>query len=291
MKPAAFSYHRPRTLDEALDLLATHGDAAKLIAGGQSLVPVMNMRLAAPAELVDLNGLPGLAEIRDGSAFVELGALTRQHQVAESELVRARCPLLALAAATIGHYVIRQRGTLGGSLAHADPTAQLPLVAVTLGAEIDVASRRGRRTLPAADFFLSVMTTALEPDEVVVAVRFPVAEAGEGAAFELFSRRHGDFAIVAVAATMKVRDARIAGLRVGVGGVGPVPVAYAGLCAPYVGRPAEAGTIRDVARALRAAVEPEDDARIPAEFRRELAETLAQRALARALQTAQGGAA
>jgi aerobic carbon-monoxide dehydrogenase medium subunit len=290
MKPSIFSYHRPRTLDEALDLLAAHGDAAKLLAGGQSLIPVMNMRLAAPAEIIDLNGLPGLAEIRDKGAFLDLGALTRQYQLVESELVRERCPLLAMAAQTIGHYVIRQRGTLGGSLAHADPTAQLPLVAVTLGAEIDVISRRGRRTVRAADFFVSVMTTALEPDELIVAVRFPVSEPGEGAAFQLFSRRHGDFAIVAVAATMRVRDARIAGARIGIGGVGAVPVTYDDLCRSHVGQRADSSALRDLAHAVRDAVEPDDDPRIPAVFRRELAETLTERALARALELAQGAA-
>jgi carbon-monoxide dehydrogenase medium subunit len=248
------------------------------------------MRLAAPAELIDLNGVPGLAEIRDQGSFLEVGALARQYQLAESELVRNRCPLLALAAETIGHYVIRQRGTLGGSLAHADPTAQLPLVAVTLGAEIDVASRRGRRTVPAGDFFLSVMTTALEPDEAVVAVRFPVAGPGEAAAFRLFSRRHGDFAIVAVAATMTVHDTRMAGLRIGIGGVAPVPVAYSDLCRPFVGQPADSARIKALARAVRDAVEPEDNPRIPAEYRRELAEALTEGALTRALETAQGSA-
>jgi carbon-monoxide dehydrogenase medium subunit len=155
------------------DLLAAHADTAKIIAGGQSLVPVMNMRLAAPAELIDVNGLPGMAGIVEQGDCIEAGALARHCELAGSALVRARCRLLALAAETIGHYVIRQRGSLGGSLAHADPTAQLPLIAVTLDAQIDVASRRGRRTVAAADFFLSVMTTALEPDEIIVAVRFP----------------------------------------------------------------------------------------------------------------------
>lgn len=290
MKPAGFSYHRPRTLGEALELLTVHGDSAKIIAGGQSLVPVMNMRLAAPAELIDLNGLPGLAEIGDKGAFVEVGALTRHYQLTESELVRSRCPLLAQAAETIGHYAIRQRGTIGGSLAHADPTAQLPLVAVTLDAEIDVASSRGRRTVSAAEFFLSVMTTVLAPDEVVVAIRFPVAAPGEGAAFRLFNRRHGDFAIVAVAATMMVANARITGLRIGIGGVGPIPVAYADLCRRFIGQPADASQVKELAQAIRDAVEPEDNPRIPAEYRRELAQTLTERALTRALATAQGNA-
>jgi len=288
MKPAAFSYHRPRTLDEALALLAEHGDAAKLIAGGQSLVPVMNMRLAAPAELIDLNDLPGLAGIRDLGAVLEAGALTRQSELAGSELVALRCPVLALAARTIGHYVIRQRGTLGGSLAHADPTAQLPLVAVLLDAEIVVASRRGQRTLRAAEFFISVMTTVLEPDEIVVAVRFPVAAPGEGAAFELFSRRHGDFAIVAVAITASERDGRFAGLRIALGGIGPVPAVYGDVCRAFVGQAADAAGVRAVAQAVAAAAKPEDDARIPAAYRRELAQELTERALARALARARG---
>ena len=290
MKPARFIYHCPRTLDEALGLLATYGDSAKIIAGGQSLVPMMNMRLAAPAELIDLNGLPGLADIRDTGEFIEAGALTRHFQLAGSELVRSRCSLLAHAAETIGHYAIRQRGTLGGSLAHADPTAQLPLIAVTLDAEIDIASNRGKRTVRAADFFLSIMTTVLEPDEVVVAVRFPSAVPGEGAAFRLFNRRRGDFAIVAVAATMTVDNRCIAGLRIGVGGVGPIPIAYTELCRQFVGQPAEASRIRELAGAVRDATKPEDNPRIPAEYRRELAQTLTERALLRALGKAQRNA-
>jgi len=291
MKPAGFSFHRPRTLNEALDLLAAHGDTAKLIAGGQSLVPVMNMRLAAPAELIDINDLPDLAEIRYQGEFVEVGALTRHHQLAESELVRSRCPLLAQAAATIGHYAIRQRGTIGGSLAHADPTAQLPLIAVTLSAEIDIASSRGRRTLSAADFFLSVMTTALEPDEIVVAIRFPVMVPGEGCAFRFFNRRLSDFAIVAVAATITVEKMRIAGLHLGIGGVAPVPLAYVDLCQRFIGQAADSGRVRELAQAVRDAVEPEDNPRISAEYRRELVQTLTERALTLALDEAKGNAA
>ena len=291
MKPARFSYHRPKTLGEALDLLAAHGDAAKLIAGGQSLVPVMNMRLAAPAQLIDLNALPALAEIVDRGAFIEVGALTRHHQLAQSELVRSRCPLLAQAAETIGHYAIRQRGTIGGSLAHADPTAQLPLIAVTLSAEIDIASSRGRRTVNAAKFFLSVMTTALEPDEIVVAIRFPVMRPGEGCAFRAFNRRIHDFAIVAVAATLTVEKARIAALRIGIGGVAPIPLAYGELCRRFIGQSADVDRVKELALAVRAAIEPEDNHRIPAEYRRELAQTLTERALTAALDRAQGNKA
>ena len=236
MKPAAFRYHRPATLDAALALLAEHGDAAKAIAGGQSLVPMMNLRLAQPAELVDLGDVAGLEGIRESGGWLEIGARTRHQVVADDERVRARCPLLAEAAGGIGHYAIRQRGTIGGSLAHADPAAQLPLVAVTLGAEIEIASQRGRRRLPAADFFVSVMTTALEPDELIVGVRFPVAVATEGQAFRLFNRRSGDYAIVSVAASLQLRAGRVERLRLGVGAVEPVPALLAALGTSQTGR-------------------------------------------------------
>ena len=286
MKPAAFRYHRPATLDAALALLAEHGDAAKAIAGGQSLVPMMNLRLAQPAELVDLGDVAGLDGIRESGGWLEIGARTRHQVAADDELVRARCPLLAEAAAGIGHYAIRQRGTIGGSLAHADPAAQLPLVAVTLGAEIEIASRRGRRRVPASDFFLSVMTTALEPDELIVGVRFPVTAAQQGQAFRLFNRRSGDYAIVSVAASLQLRAGRVERLRLGVGAVEPVPVLLAALGASQTGRVPDATWIAEVAAAAATSIEPEDDERTPAVYRRELTVTLVSRALAAAVERA-----
>jgi carbon-monoxide dehydrogenase medium subunit len=279
MKPGAFRYHRPATLDDALTLLAEHGDAAKPIAGGQSLVPMMNLRVAQPAELVDLGDLRDLAGIREVGGMLEIGALARHQALADSPLVRQRCPLLAEAAGGIGHYAIRQRGTLGGSLAHADPAAQLPLVAATLGAEIEVASRRGHRTVPAAEFFVSVMTTALAPDELIVAVRLPVAAAQEGQAYRMFNRRSGDYAIVSVAATLQLQGGRVERLRLGVGAVEPAPVLLADLCAAQQGRRADAAWINEVAATARTAVQAEDDERMPAVYRQELLETLVSRAL------------
>ena len=284
MKPSAFRYHCPASLDEALSLLAEHADLAKPIAGGQSLVPMMNLRMAQPAELVDLTGLAGLEYVRDDGRFIEIGALTRHQTLADSELVRRRCPLLAEAASGIGHYAIRQRGTLGGSLAHADPAAQLPLVAVTLGAEIELASRRGRRVLAAAGFFVSVMTTALAADELIVSVRFPATLANEGTAFRLFNRRRGDFAIVAVAAGLRLRGEQVERLRLGVGGVEPVPVLLADLAARQAGRTADAAWVAEMAAAARAAVDAQEDARIPALYRRELTEVLVARALGAAIE-------
>lgn len=286
MKPARFSYHRPASLDAALALLAEHGDMAKAIAGGQSLVPMMNLRLAQPAELVDLGDLPGLATVREADGVLEVGALARHQSVADDEIVRRCCPLLSEAAAGIGHPAIRQRGTLGGSLAHADPAAQLPLVAVTLGAEIVLQSARGRRTVPAGEFFVSVMTTALEPDELIVAVRFPRVAAREGQAFRLFSRRSGDFALVSVAASLRLQGGRVDRLQLGIGAVEAVPLALTDLAARQTGRTADAGWIAEVAAAVRTAIEPEDTPRIPALYRRELAETLVARALAAAVERA-----
>lgn len=288
MKPAPFSYHRPRTLAQALALLAEHGADAKLLAGGQSLGPMMNMRLAQPAQLIDLNALEGLDTIREAGDAIEIGALARHHALAGSALVRARCPLLAEAARSIGHYAIRSRGTLGGSLAHADPAAQLPLVAATLGAEIAMAGPRGERRLAAAKFFMSLMTTALEPGEILVSVRMPKAAPGERHAYLQFSRRRGDFAIVAVAATLLLDSAGLVErLRLGVGGVEDKPVALAELAARARGQAADAAWAAALAAAVRDAVRPIDNPRVPAVYRRELVEVLTRRALLRMLDSRQ----
>lgn len=288
MKPAAFAYHRPDSLEEALQQLAAGGENAKVIAGGQSLGPMLNMRLAMPSELIDLNDLTELASIRDAGDALEIGALTRHDQIAESKLVQAQCPLLAQAARTIGHYAIRQRGTLGGSLAHADPAAQLPLVAVTLGARIAVVSSTGQRSVTAAEFFLSAMTTALAPDEIIRSVFFPKMGAREGSSFQLFNRRHGDFAIVAVAASVVLQGDRVAQLRLGLSGVAAVPRNCEDIARPFTQRVADTRWAAEVALAVREAVNPEDDPRISALYRMELTQTLVERALLRAIERAQG---
>ncbi|WP_175821216.1 xanthine dehydrogenase family protein subunit M [Burkholderia sp. BCC0419] len=290
MKPAAFAYHRPRSLDEALALLAEHGDDAKIIAGGQSLVPMMNMRFAQPAHLIDVNALGELRGIQVSGGTLRIGALARHHDVAASETVRANCPLLAEAAATIGHYAIRQRGTLGGSLVNADPAAQLPLIAVTLDAVVEIAGPLGVREIPAREFIVAVMTTDLAPDEIVTALRFPVQMhqegGGYGHGFNLFTRRHGDFAIVACAAALTLKGDVVQHLTVGAGGVGDTPLALADLSASFVGRRADVALSSEFARAAAAAVEPDDTPEISARFRRELVATLAQRSLTQALERA-----
>lgn len=288
MKPAAFRYHDPRTLEAALALLAEHGDEAKAIAGGQSLVPMMNLRVAQPAVLVDLNHIPGLDSVREHEGFIELGARVRHQVLADSELIRRRCPMLAEAASGIGHYAIRQRGTLGGSLAQADPAAQLPLIAVALDAQIEIASANGRRIVPASEFFIGVMTTALRADELIVAVRFPVRLAGQGNAFQLFSRRRGDYALAAVAVSLTLEAGMVSALRLAVGAVEPSPRRLEALEIAQVGRHADAGWTVEVAAAAAAAVDPVDDVRVPAVFRRELTETLVNRALQVAMDRSHG---
>jgi aerobic carbon-monoxide dehydrogenase medium subunit len=283
VKPAAFAYYRPSSIEEALDQLAGLGAEAKVIAGGQSLGPMMNMRLATPAQLIDLNDLTELAYVREAGDWIEVGALTRHCQLAESPLVRRHCPLLAQAAQTIGHYAIRQRGTIGGSLAHADPAAQLALVAVTLGARLNLVRPKSQRWVGAVEFFVSAMTTALEPDELILAIRFPKAAGREASAFEMFSRRHGDYAIMAVAAAIGMEGDRVKSLRLGIGGVAPVPRIFPEIARAYCGRAPDEDWVRQVAASARQSVAPEEDRRIPALYRQELTQTLVGAALERAL--------
>jgi carbon-monoxide dehydrogenase medium subunit len=236
VKPAPFSYHRPATLDEAVALLAEDPDA-KPLAGGQSLVPMLNFRLARPSALVDLGGIAELAGIRVEDGVLAVAAMTRQWELEHAEEAH---PLLREALAFVGHTATRCRGTVGGSLVHADPTAELPVCALALGAELVVAGTGGRRTIPADEFFVSVFTTALEPGELLVEVRFPPASGPW--AFEEHAHRHGDFAVVCVA---------LAGDRIALGGVGATPVLFDGAQLDPVGDLfAPAGYKRGVALAL-----------------------------------------
>jgi len=279
VKPASFEYHRPASIGEALDLLALHGPQCKLIAGGQSLVPMMNMRLASPAHLIDINDLSELAGVRDCVGAIEVGTLTRHCEVASSALLQAHCPLLPQAAATIGHYAIRQRGTLGGSLAHADPAAQMALVARTLDARITLASRSGEREVGSAAFFEGAMATAVRPDEMIVRVRYPKLSSGERSSFRLFSRRHGDFAIISVAVVLEVHERRVRKLLVGVNGASPVPARLDEMAAAFLGKTPDTRWMDDLGQAVYDAITPEDSGRIPPIYRRELARRLTMQTL------------
>ena len=288
MKPGRFSYEAPVSLDAALNSLATWRDDAKIIAGGQSLAPMLNMRLARPNHLIDINGITDLSGVAVESDRLSVGALVRHHQLGHHELVRQHCPLLAHAAETIGHYAIRQRGTIGGSLAHADPAAQLPLIALALDAELELRSATERRTVMADAFFVSIFTTAIRSDELLVAVHLPLRLPREGWGFRLFNRRAGDFAIVSVAATLVRGDgAAIARLRVAIGGIGPVPVRAEHLVPAELVTTLTANWPAQVAAAVAATVEIEENERTPVVFRRELVESLTRDVLDEALERAQ----
>jgi aerobic carbon-monoxide dehydrogenase medium subunit len=290
VKPARFAYEAPTTLDGVLKSLAAGGDGAKVIAGGQSLAPMLNMRLARPDRLIDINAVSELGEIALGGDRLSIGALIRHDTLARNELVKQRCPLLAHAAETIGHYAIRKRGTIGGSLAHADPAAQLPLVALAHDAEMDVRSVRGSRTVAARDFFLSVFSTALDPDELLVRVKVPLPPAGEGFGFRLFNRRAGDFAIVSVAATLlRGPGNKIAQVRLAIGGIGPVPVRVEHLVQNEAGEDWSEHWSARVAAAVAHAAEIEENERAPVAFRKELVAVLTREALDEALAKAGRG--
>jgi len=286
VKPAKFDYHAPTSLDEAVALLQRYGGDAKILAGGQSLMPLLNFRLSRPAALVDLNRIARLAYIREENGQVRLGAMTRQRTIEFSPVVARRLPLLSEATKWVGHLPIRTRGTIGGSIAHADPSAEYPAVLTALEGEVVARGPKGERVVKAKDLFLTYLTTSLESDEVLSEIRLPVMPVGAGFALEEFSRRHGDFAIVAIAA-MVVRDAaRCKQARLATAGAGPVPVRL---------RAAEEILERDGvtdaaidAAARRAAelVSPDSDIHASADYRRHLTMVLTRRALKRALKVA-----
>jgi CO/xanthine dehydrogenase FAD-binding subunit len=289
MKPPRFDYRAPRSLGEALDLLAAHGAEAKVLAGGQSLVPLLNFRLVRPAYLVDLNELPGLDGIGVEDGHLVIGAMTRQRAVETSSLVRERCPLLAEAMPQVGHVQIRNRGTVGGSLAHADPASELPAVVAALEGEMVLQSARGQRTVTAEQFFRGYLTTAAATDELLVEARIPVAPPRTGSAFVELSRRHGDFAIVGVAATVTVDAAGMcATCAIALTGVAGRPVVAREAARVLVGIPPAPDAIADVGRRVSEAVEPESDLHASSDYRKHLAAVLTRRALLRATARATG---
>jgi CO/xanthine dehydrogenase FAD-binding subunit len=277
-----FEYAAPASVDEAVALLTRHGSDAKVLAGGQSLLPILNYRLARPRIIVDVNDLP-LAEIRVERGRVHLGALVRHATLTSSPVVARECPLLAEAAALIGNVRARTMGTLGGSLAHADPAAELPLAIVALDARLEVRSARGTRTLGASEFFTGYLTTALAADELLTAVDVP-AMRGMGTAVEEFSRRPGDFALVAVAALVRIDGrGRVEDARVAVGGVGPAPARIAAAEDALRGQEPTSERIARAGTAARGGVEPGSDAFASASYRTLLTGVLTKRALTRAV--------
>ena len=279
MKPAAFAFFGPRTIEEAVAVLDEHGYEAKLLAGGQSLVPLMNLRLARPAALVDLNRVKELDFVESGDGYLRIGAMTRHHAVATSAPIMGASPLLSHAAGHIGYRAIRHRGTMGGSIAHADPASEFPCIAVVQGAEIDVVGSGGERTIPAGEFFLDHMTTALEPEEMVRSVRFPRMRHGDSWGFKEFARKMGDFAVVMVAVLLRIEDDRIDEARIGLGGVEAIPRRARPAEQLLVGSSPGEDTIQEAARVAAETVDPMSDIHGSADYRRRLVDTLTRRAL------------
>jgi carbon-monoxide dehydrogenase medium subunit len=279
VKPPLFEYHRAGSVDEAVALLSEYGDEAKVLAGGQSLVPLLSLRLARPAHLVDINRVADLAAIANGNGLT-MGATVRHRAIERSEVAGTANPLLAHAVRFIGHSAIRNRGTIGGSIAHADPAAELPAVLLALDGEVEVRRSQGSRTVPATALFEGFLTTSLEPDELLTAVRVPALPAGSGWSFQEFSRRSGDFAIVGVAATVRLDgNGNVGEARLAFSGVDQVPVRATAAESLLAGATPSDDLWKSAAQAAAAPLEPGSDIHGSAAYRTHLAAVLAERAL------------
>lgn len=288
MKPAPFVYHAPATVEEAVSLLAENEGEARPLAGGQSLIPLMNLRLARPSALVDLNGIAELESVScNGTATI--GALTRHARVCADPEIGAAVPMLQAATRHVGHRAIRERGTLGGSIAHADPSAEAPLVAVALGADLVAASVRGRRSISAAEFFQGPFMTALDDDEILVEAVFPAVASQHGQGFRQVARKHGDFALASVAAVVEVVGDAYGDVRIAVGGVEDRPrrieEAESALRGVAVG---DEQARRRAADIVGSSVSATADAHATAEYRQSVAGALTARALDDATREALG---
>ena len=281
MKPVPFEYHRPASLAETFDLLDRYGDDGRLLAGGQSLVPALNLRLAAPRAVIDINRIPDLDAIRVTGEGLVIGALARQEALERSPLVREHAPLIAAALPHVGHSAIRARGTFGGSLALADPAAELPACVVALGATIRVGRRGGTRDIAADDFFRGIYTTALGPGEIVTEILVPRPAAGWRWGFDELARRHGDFALAGVAAGARVESGVVAETRLVFFGVGTRPVRARRAEAALAGRRADAEALAGAGRALDGDLDPPGDVHGSPALRRHLARVLLARVVGR----------
>ncbi len=290
MKPPNFSYHDPRTTADAVGLLSSL-ENAKLLAGGQSLMPMLNMRFVLPDHVIDLNRVEGLNYIDARGDTLEIGAMTRQRDIEFSDLVKKKCPLMHEAIAQVGHRQTRNRGTIGGSLCHLDPSAELVSVAAALDAKISVIGKTGTRSIDFKDFPVAYMTPAIELDEMLTAVSLPCWPARHGYAFVEFARRHGDFAIVSAAALIE-EDAsgKVTRASVTLGGIGPAPVRAHNVERALIGEKIEEKRLTEICETLRA-LDAVDDIHAPASYRQQLATVLPRRALLKAHQRFIGAAA
>lgn len=273
MKASAFSYIKPSTVEEALALLAEHGDEAKLLSGGQSLMPALNLRLSAPEWLIDIGGLDDLRGTSVTDGVLRIGAITRHVDLLRSPEVANHAPLLAQAMAHVAHPAIRNKGTLGGNLAHADPASEMPACMVALGAVIVAQNTERQRRIPATEFFTGVYETVLAPDEMLVAIEVPAVKPGQVHFFHEYCRRSGDYAIVGLAASAVVEGDRFSDLRLGFFAVGDRPV-LANAARELIGKPVDAGTLAAAQKALDAELDPQEDQQASSAMRRHMARQL-----------------
>ena len=291
MKPPAFDYIVADSVAMATAALAQAGGDAKIIAGGQSLVPMLNFRLLRPSLLVDINRIAGLAFIEEAAGAIRIGALTRHYQLEVSPVIARHLPVLSCAMTHVAHLAIRNRGTIGGSLSHADPAAELPMMAMLLDAELRLASPAGERAVSARSFFISAMTVELAADEVVTEIVLPKLPPRTGWGFAEVARRHGDFALAAAAATLTLSDGAIRQARIALTGVGPTALRAREAEAQLVGCALEPRLTARVIDAVRAAIDPQTDLHASSAYRRYLAGVLAGRTVAAAWRRAGGNAA
>ena len=289
MKLSPVDYEAPGTVAEALDLLAEHQDEASVLAGGQSLIPLLALRLAQPAVLIDINGVEGLSGVSVTDGWVTIGATTREYVAEESATIAESVPLLAAALPLIGHEAIRSRGTVGGSLAHADPAAELPAVARALNAEFVVRGPSGERVVPAAEWFEGYLTTSRGPDELLTEVRFLAARPGTGTSFQEVARRHGDFAMVGLATSVTLNVGTITDARLAFAGVSDVPARATAAEELLEGERPTAELFDEAARVAAADIDPPSDLHGSAEYRKKVAAALVRRGLREAVGNAMRG--
>jgi carbon-monoxide dehydrogenase medium subunit len=289
MIPAAFEYHAPTSLDEALALLARHGDEAHVLAGGQSLIPMMKLRLASPGHLIDINRIPGLADVREADGVLRIGALTRESTVEESDLVRTRYPILTDTSLVIGDPLIRNLATVGGNLAHGDPANDHPATMLALGAEMVAAGPEGERRIPVASFFTGPFTTALSPGEILTEIRVPAPQPRSGGAYVKLERKVGDFATAAVAVQVTFgADGTCSRAGIGLTNVGPTAIQARRAEAFCQGKRLDDSVVREAGRLAAEEAEPSEDLRGSVEYKRDLVRVLTARALRRAAERAGG---
>ena len=291
MIPSEFEYQAPKTLDEALRALGRHGDEAKILAGGHSLLPMMKLRLAAPRYIVDIGRIRGMDYIREERDKIAIGALVAHAQVITSELLRAKCSLLPETASEIGDMQVRNRGTIGGSVAHSDPAADYPAAILALDAEMVVQSSAGKRTIPAGDFFVDLLTTQIRPGEILTEVRVPIKRAGEGMAYKKFHQPASGFAIVGAAARVIAgKSGQIEDIALGMTGVGSKAYRATAVEKSLRGKTASESLIAEACAKAAQGVDPLGDIFASAEYRREMASVFARRAITSALEKAMGRA-